>query len=360
MKEHAKNAAGRWLLYGAYGYTGKLVIDEAIQRGHKPVLAGRDATKLRELAEPLGLEWRAVGLDDDAALDRALADVDLVYHVAGPFTQTAKPMREACLRTKTHYVDVTGESPVTKETLHLHGRAKKAGALLLPSSGVNTVPTDAVAAYVHSQLPDADWLEVAIDTVHQRSSGSLTSMLEVATLRGQVRRKGMIMDEAIGARLRRVRFPDGNKHCIALPFADLYTAYEATKIPNITTYVAQDFLTTRAMKYSAPVMGRVFANPWLKRRVQDEIRKRVAGPDAAARRADRTWAWALARNHAGETREAWLETLEGYSFTGAVAPHIVEAVLGAGLTGATTVAAAFGPDFVLKLPRTYRYTELRG
>ncbi len=353
------NTQRRWMLYGAYGYTGKLVIDEALQRGHRPVLAGRDARQLQSLAEPLGLEWRAVGLDDAAALERALHDIDLVYHVAGPFTQTARPMREACLRTATHYVDVTGESPVTQETFAQDARARQAGVLLLPSSGVNTVPTDAVAAFVHAQLPDADWLEIAIDTVHQRSSGSLTSMLEVSTLSGQVRRDGRIVDEPIGKRLRQVRFPDGRKHCIGLPFADLYTAHVTTGIPDITTYVAQDFLATRFMKYSAPLMRKVFANERLRRRLQDEIRKRVAGPDAATRHRDRTYTWALARNRRGEVREAWLETLEGYTFTAAVAPRIVEAVLASELTGATTVAAAFGPDFVLQLPRTWRYTTLR-
>lgn len=349
----------RWMLYGAYGYTGKLAIDMAMARGHRPVLAGRDTAKLRELAEPLGLEWRAVGLDDAAALERALDGIELVYHVAGPFTQTAAPMREACLRTKTHYVDVTGESPVTRDTFALHERAKKAGILMLPSSGVNTLPTDGVAAWAQRLLPDADTLEVAIDTVHQRSSGSLVSMLEVVSLPGMVRRDGRLVEEPIGKRLRTVRFPAGEKHVIGLPFADLYTGWETTRIPNITAYVVQDWFATRAMKAMTPVMRRVFGNAAIRERAQAEIRRRVTGPDAMARDADSTWAWAMVRNPAGETREAWLETLEGYTFTAAVVPHIVEAVLDSGLSGATTVTAAFGPELVLNLPRT-RYLTLPG
>lgn len=349
----------RWLLYGAYGYTGKLVIEEALARGHRPVLSGRDAGKVRELAAKHGLEWRAVGLDDADALDRALDGIDLVYHVAGPFTQTAAPMREACLRTKTHYVDVTGESPVTRDTFAAHERALAAGIVLLPSSGVNSVPTDSVAAHAHNLLPDANWLEVAIDTVHQRSSGSLVSMLEVASLSGQVRRSGLLIDEPIGERLRKIRFPGGSKHAIGLPLADLLTAWETTGIPDITAYVVQDFATTRMMKLSAPIMSRVFANASLRKRAQDEIRKRVAGPDAQARNDDSTWAWALARNARGEQCEIWLETLEGYTFTAAVAPHLVEAVFRQEPRGATTAVAAFGTDFVLNLRRT-RYLTLPG
>jgi len=349
----------RWMLYGAYGYTGKLVIEEALPRGHRPVLAGRDAGKLRELAGKHGLEWRALGLDDAGALDSALADIDLVYHVAGPFTQTAAPMREACLRTRTHYIDVTGEIPVTRDTFAAHARALEAGVVLLPSSGVNTVPTDSVSSFVHRQLPDAHWLEVAIDTVHQRSSGSLVSMLEVASVSGQVRRSGLVIEEPIGERLRRIRFPFGKRHAIGLPLADIHTAWATTGIPDITAYVVQDFATTRLMKLTAPLMSRVFANPALRRRAQEEIRRRVAGPDAQARGSDSTWSWALARNARGQQCEAWLETLEGYTFTAAVAPHIVEAVFTQQPRGATTAVAAFGTDFVLRLRQT-RFLTLPG
>src|SRR5688572_19213897 len=98
-----------WMIYGATGYTGRLIVQEAVARGHKPILAGRNAEALRELAAPHGLETCAVNLDDSAALNRAVAAVDLVLHCAGPFTATGKPMLRACLAGKTHYLDITGE-----------------------------------------------------------------------------------------------------------------------------------------------------------------------------------------------------------------------------------------------------------
>lgn len=352
MTEPGTTPALRWMLYGAYGYTGKLVIEAALARGHRPVLGGRNARELAAVAEPHGLPSVAFGLDDDAAMDRALAGVDLVYHVAGPFTQTAGPMREACLRTRTHYVDVTGESPVTRDTLMLDARARQAGIALLPSSGVNSVPTDAIAAHVFAQLPGANRLEVAIDTVHQRSSGSLVSMLEVATLTGMVRRGGVIREEPAGRRTRRIRLPAGMRDAIALPLADIYTGWEATHIPDITAYVVQPRALAVAMRLAAPVTQRLFARAELRRRLQAEIRKRVAGPDAGTRDVDRTLAWAEVRNAAGEVRTGVLETLEGYTFTAAIAPRIVEALAARPLAGATTAVAAFGPELVLSLPRT--------
>jgi len=109
-----------FLLYGSYGYTGRLIAARALERGLRPVLAGRGEAPLRGQAEELGLPWRAVALDDPAALDAALADVPVVVHAAGPFSRTARPMAEACLRTGTHYLDITGEIAVFEALAALH------------------------------------------------------------------------------------------------------------------------------------------------------------------------------------------------------------------------------------------------
>src|ERR1051325_8296493 len=103
---------GDWMIYGATGYTGTLVAEEAVRRGHKPLLAGRSAAKLRPLAERLNLEYAAVALDDADALAKAVGSVELVYNAAGPFIYTSAPVLKACLQTGAHYLDITGEVPV--------------------------------------------------------------------------------------------------------------------------------------------------------------------------------------------------------------------------------------------------------
>ena len=50
----------RILIYGATGYTGKLVAAEAARRGLDAILAGRNAEKLKLVAAPLGLETRVL------------------------------------------------------------------------------------------------------------------------------------------------------------------------------------------------------------------------------------------------------------------------------------------------------------
>ena len=59
------------LIYGSTGYTGRLIVAEAIARGLRPVLAARTGDAVRAQAESLGLEWRVARIDDATALDAA-------------------------------------------------------------------------------------------------------------------------------------------------------------------------------------------------------------------------------------------------------------------------------------------------
>jgi short subunit dehydrogenase-like uncharacterized protein len=97
-----------FLLYGANGYTGRLIAREAVVRGLRPVLAGRNAEAVGKLARELGLEERIFSLDDAAATRAGLEGVQAVLHCAGPFAHTATPMVDACLERRVHYLDITG------------------------------------------------------------------------------------------------------------------------------------------------------------------------------------------------------------------------------------------------------------
>src|SRR4051812_27397313 len=94
-----------WMIYGATGHTGQLLASRSLACGLSPLLAGRDAARLRRLAATLGLEFRASRLDEPAALARLLRGVRLVLNAAGPFVDTAGPLAAACLSTRTHYLD---------------------------------------------------------------------------------------------------------------------------------------------------------------------------------------------------------------------------------------------------------------
>ena len=86
-----------WLLYGAYGYTGRLIVGRAVARGMHPTLAGRDQPRTRALAESLGLPWVACGVDDPGALRDAFRGFAAVVNAAGPFSATWRPVLEASM-----------------------------------------------------------------------------------------------------------------------------------------------------------------------------------------------------------------------------------------------------------------------
>ncbi len=101
-----------WMIYGANGYTGHLVAVEARRRGLLPVLAGRRAGPIEALAAELGLSARIFDLGDARSSAAALEDIAVVAHCAGPFAATSAQMIDACLTSRTHYLDITGELDV--------------------------------------------------------------------------------------------------------------------------------------------------------------------------------------------------------------------------------------------------------
>src|SRR4249920_2630754 len=102
----------RILIYGANGYTGALIAEEAARRGLKPVLGGRNRDALEVLAQRLRVTRRVFELTDRPTIPRDLDRAGLVLTRAGPFAYTAEALLEACLDAKVHYLDITGETDV--------------------------------------------------------------------------------------------------------------------------------------------------------------------------------------------------------------------------------------------------------
>src|SRR3954468_5773838 len=101
-----------FLIYGANGYTGELITRYAVRKGLKPMLAGRSAIAVEDLAKKHHLDYRVFCLNETSRLDAALQEVRMFLHCAGPFSLTSKAMVEACMRNKRHYTDITGEIAV--------------------------------------------------------------------------------------------------------------------------------------------------------------------------------------------------------------------------------------------------------
>src|SRR5690242_1959054 len=182
-----------WMIYGANGYTGRLILAEAVRRGHHPVVGGRDPKAVAALAKEFGLAARSFCLTDAQTVSSALSGIPLVLHCAGPFSATCAPMLEGCLKNGTHYLDITGEIDVFAHCHAQHERARDAGIVVLPGSGFDVVPTDCVAAMLARDLPDARELTLAFEAGGGASPGTAKTGVEGLASGGRVRRDGALV-----------------------------------------------------------------------------------------------------------------------------------------------------------------------
>jgi short subunit dehydrogenase-like uncharacterized protein len=347
-----------WMLYGAYGYTGKLLVKEAVKRGHRPLLAGRNAQKLQSMAEEYDLDFLALELENEAALVSAVAGYELVFHAAGPFVHTAKPMIEACLAGQTHYLDITGEMTVFQTTYSYHSQAQELGIALISGVGFDVIPSDCLAKHVVDQVPAAQELEIAIVASGKTSPGTTKTFVEMLPNGGQMRRAGEVVPLAFGAGVKQIPFPDGQSYTVmAVPWGDLATAYWGMGIPDITTYLAVPRQFLKLIPWTAPIAQKLIALGPV-RGLAKLVAGTMPGPDRATRQTKRSYVWARAADDKGNSKEAWLETMEAYRLTAQAGIRSVENILAQDLSGALTPAQAFGADFILEFEDTKRYESL--
>ncbi|MBK8617421.1 MAG: saccharopine dehydrogenase NADP-binding domain-containing protein [Anaerolineales bacterium] len=227
-----------FLIYGSYGYTGNLIVEQAVKVGLKPLLAGRDEKQLCAQAEKFGLEYRAFSIEDSAALDAALMEVDAVLHCAGPFVLTFRQMAEACIRTKRHYVDISGEIEGFEALAAMSEDAKQAGIMLLPGGGFDVVPSDCLIKYVAEKLPGATHLELYIKSIGSGvSRGTARSGIENSHRAGRIRRDGKIVSVPNVWGTKFIDFGRGPSRLVTMGWGDVSTAYHSTGIPNVTVYM---------------------------------------------------------------------------------------------------------------------------
>ena len=340
-----------WMIYGAYGYSGELIAREAVARGLTPMLAGRNETKLRALANELKLGFRVFDLSDSAAVKRELEDMTLVLHCAGPFSATSAPMLEGCLASKAHYFDITGEMDVFE---HAHServneRAREAGIIVCPGVGFDVVPTDCLAAQLKQALPDMTELDLAFKAGGPMSPGTAKTSVESLAGLSRIRHNGRIVETPL--KTRRLDMGRGERIAVSIPWGDVSTAYHSTGVNNVVVYVPVAERTVKRMK-RLQSMRWLMGHPWVQSFMKRRIEKNVPGPTAEQRAKSRTYLWGEARNAAGKKVIGRFETPNGYDLTVTAPLAIVTAVLEHKVSsaGSTTPSTLMGADFVWSLP----------
>ncbi|MFF7553732.1 saccharopine dehydrogenase family protein [Streptomyces olivaceus] len=331
------SATPRLLVYGATGYTGKLVAEHAKESGLDVVVAGRNQERVKALGEELGVDSRAFPVDDPALLRDALDGITVVLNVAGPFHRTAGPLMDACIDMGVHYLDTTAEYDVFAAARSRHAEAAVAGVMVMSGAGWDVVPSDCVAAHAAARVTDPVSLRLALkllsatpeesEGLNLFSRGSIVSATEgIGDLGVLVRKDGDIVALPEPKAASFDFGDDGPEECVSVSMGDLITSHHATAVPSIEVYV----------QVGQPLP------------IDLDLSTLPDGPTAQERQVGRSKVVAEVTGRDGSVVRSLIDTPTGYRFTQLSSVEIARRVLAGSFTpGFQSPSSAYGPELAL-------------
>jgi short subunit dehydrogenase-like uncharacterized protein len=318
---------GRLLVYGATGYTGRLVVERAVEVGLDVTVAGRDPGRVGELADALGTEARAFDVDDADAVREALKDAICLLNVAGPFRNTAHQLMDACIEAGVHYLDTSAEFATFALAESKDHEAVRAGVMVMSGTGWDVVPSDCLALHTARRVPGAEKITIALRVTGGFSRGSLASSAGIEKLGTLVRRSGELT-RLETAETRSFDFGGGPEDCVPASMGDLITGRKTTGIGDIEVFLGTDAGFPAA----------------------DDT---TAGPTAEERDRGRYLAFTEVTGRDGQVARSLIDTPTGYTFTQLSSVEIARRVLdGRFITGFQTPASVYGPSLATSIADT--------
>lgn len=344
-----------FLLYGANGYTGGLIAKYAVQYGLNPILAGRREDAIKPLADQLKLSYKIFDLTNSSLLKAALQEVKVVVHAAGPFSNTARQMIDACLQTGTHYLDINGDIQVFEQIKSLDAVAKEKNIMLLPGVGFDVVPTDCMALHLKNRLPDATHLKLAFASIGGAvSHGTAMTIVSKLGEGGAARENGQIVKKPLGEKGMWVNFGSIKLFVMSIPWGDVSTAHFTTGIPNIESYTAVKPTAYKILKLQK-LFNWLLRAEGVKNIFRKKIKQRPAGPDDEMRSKAKSLVWGEASNAKNETVTAHFTCADGYTLTALSSLIIAKKVLEENFNpGYQTPASCYGEELIMEIPGTVK------
>jgi saccharopine dehydrogenase (NAD+, L-lysine-forming) len=303
------------VVYGATGFTGRLICEELDRKAIPFAVGGRDRQKLEALASRLPSRPAPVvaPLDDPTALERFASMGRVLVSCAGPFARFGKPVQDAALAARTHFLDTTGEHTYVRATHARDTEARDRGIALVNAVGFDIVPTEAAAALAASELPDVDWVRMAVAVKQRPSQGTVRTILSYMGDEGLAFLDGRLVAEDLCADTWKAPFPSplGHRICHSAPLADVISASQSTRTRNLRTYFSLPPGGRAALKIAA-ALGRTGPG----RALAEHLVSRLPdGPSPADRVRSRFTAVAEAITSSGRRRTVWVTGGDAYDLT---------------------------------------------
>jgi short subunit dehydrogenase-like uncharacterized protein len=342
------------VVYGATGYSGRLIMQRALDRGLRPIVAGRNRNEIASMAAAHGLEWTTASVDEPASLRSMTGSAAVLLNAAGPFAATSFPLIEACLATGTHYLDITGEASTIEGVAESHDEAVRRGIMLMPAVGFDVVASDCLVAHVVRRLPTAIALRLGFDKSEPTSIGSMKTILQMAGKGVLVRRQGRLIRVAPGSVSCFMDYGHGPRFSFAVNLADVSSAYFSTGIGNIEAFMPATPQVWGAVAVNQSWGWLMAAPPW-QAFLETQLKWFTCNPSPQALRAG--WGVlvvdAIAAN--GRSARSRLRTGDVYWFTALTAIGVAEKILsGEWKSGFQTPSQVYGPDFPLSFEGAWR------
>jgi short subunit dehydrogenase-like uncharacterized protein len=155
------------IVYGASGYTGRLVCEYLREYNVPFVAAGRDKARIQEAMDKVPgidtVEHEIVEVAHDVEPLAELFDgARVVLNTVGPFAQYGREVVEACIRSGCHYLDTTGEQDWLIICDEEYGARMAEKGLLLAPGIAQMYTTSEIAAQLCLERPGVDTLDILV------------------------------------------------------------------------------------------------------------------------------------------------------------------------------------------------------
>ena len=349
--------AGRTVLFGATGYTGRLVAEAMVERGMRPVLAARGRDRLEAMAGELGgLEVAIADVSDPASVRALVEQGDVLVTTVGPFVRWGGPAAAAASSAGAHYIDSTGEPAFIRQVFERYGpAAEQTGAAMLTAFGYDWVPGNLAAGLALRRAGD-DAVRVDIG-YFTTGKGSMSG----GTMASSV---GALAETSFGLRDGRVRSERGAKHVrsfkvrgkdrsgISVGSSEHFTLPRiAPQLREVNAYLGWLGPLSRPMQAMSLGTSLPGASSVIRALGARFVKGSSGGPDAQERSRGGSHVVAIAYDSAGaELAEVHVAGVDGYTFTGRMLAWGADRVAAGALKGSGALGPvdAFGLDELVK------------
>ncbi|KAF7887916.1 uncharacterized protein EAF01_011070 [Botrytis porri] len=318
------------IIYGATGYSGRLASEYAKSLNLDFSIAGRTEHKLKSLALLLNVSYSVFDVTQHDLTDSILRESSVLLNCAGPFAHTSKPLIEACIRNKVHYLDIAAELDSYQHAQKHDKDAKDANIMLMPGCGGSVVMLGCLATHVIEKVKTPIKIEIALRIAGTISRGSAKSAAESITSQCLQLVDGSLVGQDV-SNTAEFDFDDGSGIVTSVPvtFPDLLTIRKSTNVLNIATYVN--------------ISDATFPT--------GDLALLPEGPTAAERKITPYHAAVSVTSEDGVIRKAALHIVNGYTFTSMASVQAAKRVMDhQAIPGFQTPVEVFGKEFVLTIP----------